>query len=313
MLKKLSVSKGQISAFVFLIAVVLSKTLVVMFRKGMPSVEALVFAVLMCAFFVVLFFLDFPTKREEFFTGRNIIRIIAAAVVFIGAFSLFYVNAAFNMVMMLIPVILFCSADFKLIPISVVATLALLIRYEPFAYTVIPCAIFVLLILAAPKLKEAKQWEKIVFSAALISLAACFIYVVYQMRFIFSMSTLLAMYKKTIPLVIIAVVFVVCAVFSVKSVKGSKHKNKTKKNNYAVKEKKADYLGGFVYAATAVYAVASAMLEGKYSMCCLVSLLTAMFIICTNGTQLQLVADKVAGVADGFVNKIEDKSETEAE
>ncbi len=314
MLKKLSVSKGQIYAMVFLVAVVLSKTLVVMFRKGRPSVEATVYAVLMCTFFVLLFFWKFPTKKEEIFTGRNIIRIIAAVVVFIGAFSLFYVNAAFNMVMMLIPVILFCSADFKLIPIGVVASLALLIKYEPFAYTVIPCAVFVLLILVVPKLKEAKQWEKIVFSAALISLTACFVYVVYQMRFIFSLSTLLAMYKKTIPLVIMAIVFVVCAVFSFKCVKvSSKHKKKTKKNDYAVKEKKADYLGGFTYSAMAIYTVASAMLESQYAMCCIVGILTAMFVICTDGTQLQLVADKVAGAASGIVNKIEDKSETEAE
>lgn len=311
MLKKLSVSKGQISAIMLLIAVVLSKTLVVMFRKGKPSVDAIVYAVLMCAFFAFLFFLNFPTKREEIFTGRNIIRVIAAAVVFIGAFSLFYVNAAFNMVMMLIPVILFCSSDFKFIPIGVVASLALLIRYEPFAYTVIPCAIFVLLILVAPKLKEAKQWEKLVFSAALISLTACFVYVVYQMRFIFSMSTLLAMYKKTIPLVMMAVVLVVCAAFSLKSVKNSKHKKKTKKNDYAVKEKKADYLGAFAYLAVAVYAVASAMLESQYAMCCIVSILTAMFVACTDGTQLQLVADKVAGAAEGVVKKIEDNSETE--
>ncbi len=311
MSKKLSVSKGQISAIIFLWAVVLSKTLVVMFRKGRPSPEAIVFGVLMCVLFVLLFFWNFPTKREEIFKGQNIIRIIAAAVVFIGAFSLFYVNAAFNMVMMLIPVALFCSSDFKLIPIGVVASLAVLMRYEPFAYTVIPGAIFVLLVLVAPRLKEAKQWEKIVFSAALISLTASFIYVVYQMRFIFSMSTLLAMYKKTIPLAIIAAVFIVCAVLSLQSVKRSNHKKKTKKNNYAVKEKKADYLGAFAYFAIAAYSVASAMLESQYAMCCIVSLLTAMFVVCTGGTQLQLIADKVAKAADGLVNKVEDKVETE--
>lgn len=313
MLKKLSVSKGQISAIVFLFAIVLVRTLVAMFRKGKPSVEALVFGVLMCTFFVLLFFWKFPTKKEEIFTGKNIFRIIAAAVVFIGAFSIFYVNAAFNMVMMLIPVIIFCSSDFKLIPIGVVASLAVLVSYEPFAYTVIPGAILVLLILVAPRLKDAKQWEKIIFSGALISLTACFIYVVYQMRFIFSMSTLLAMYKKTIPLMIIVAVFVVCAVFSLQSVKHSKHKKKTKKNNYAVKEKKADYLGGLTYLVFAVYAFASAMLEGKYAMCCIVSLLTTMFVICTDGTQLQLIADKVAGTAAGLVSKIEDQTETESE
>lgn len=310
MLKKLSVSKGQISAIIFLWAVVLSKTLVVMFRKGRPSPEAIVFGVLMCMLFVLLLFWKFPTKREEIFTGQNIIRIIAAAVIFIGAFSLFYVNAAFNMVMMLIPVVLFCSSDFKLIPIGVVASFAVLMKYEPFAYTVIPGAIFVLLVLVAPKLKEAKQWEKIVFSAALISLTVSFVYVVYQMRFIFSMSTLLAMYKKTIPLVMIAVVLFICAVLSLQSVKRSNNK-KTKKNNYAAKEKKADYLGAFTYFAIAVYSVASAMLESQYAMCCIVSLLTAMFIVCTGGTQLQLIADKVAKTADGLINKVEDKAETE--
>ena len=311
MLKKLSVSKGQLSAIVFLFAVVLSKTLVAMFRKGAPSVEAIIFAVLMCAFFVVLFFLDFPTKREEFFTGQNIFRIIAALVVFIGAFAMFYVNAAFNMVMMLIPVILFCSTDFKLIPIGVVASLAVLVTYEPFAFTVIPGAIIVLLTLVAPKLKEAKQWEKIVFSGALISLTACFIYVVYQMRFIFSFSSLKGQLSKSIPMVIIAVVFVVCAVFSLKSVKASKHKGKAKKNSYAIKEKKSDYLAGITYLGAAVYAVASAMLEGKYVMCCLVSLLATMFVICKDGTQLQLVSDKVANAAYGLVGKIEDTEETE--
>lgn len=301
-------SKGQIPALVFLFAVVLTKTLVVMFRKGRPSVEALVFGVLMCIFFVFLFFTKFPTKRDEIFTGQNIIRIIAAAVVFIGAFSLFYVNAAFNMTMMIIAVVLFCVADLRLIPIGVVASLALLIRYEPFAYTVIPCAIFVLLVLGAPKLKEAKQWEKIVFSAALISLTACFIYIVYQMRFIFSFSTFIAFPWKTIPMVIMAVLFVICALFSLKSVKGSNHKGK-KKNDYTVKEKKADYLGAFSYVAIAVYAVASAMLEGKYAMCSMVSLLTTMFVICTDGTQLQLIADKVAGLAGGLFDKVADKAE----
>ncbi len=311
MFKKISVLKGQISAIVFLFVVVLSKTLVVMFRKGTPSVEAIVFAVLMCAFFVVLFFLDFPTKREEIFTGQNIFRIVAALVVFIGAFAMFYVNAAFNMVMMLMPVILFCSSDFKLVPISVVASFAVLVSYEPFAFTVIPGAILVLLTLVAPKLKEAKQWEKIVFSGALISLTVCLVYVIYQMRFIFSFPSLKGQISKTVPMLIIAVVFVVCAVFSLKTVKRSNHKNKKKKNNYSVKEKKADYLAGFTYLGAAVYAVASAMLEGKYVMCCLVSLLTAMFVICKDGTQLRLISDKVANAAYGLVGKIEDTEETE--
>ena len=311
MLKNLSMSKGQIPAIIAVLAVVLSKTMVVIFRKGTPSTEAFIFAVLMCVFFVALFFSNFPTKRSELFTGQNIIRVIAALVVFVGAFSMAYVNAAFNMVMMLIPVIMFCCSDFKLMPIGVVASLAVLITYEPFAYTIIPAAILELIVLAAPKLKEAKSWEKIVFSAALISLSASFIYVVYQMRFIFSMSTLLAMYTKTIPLMLIFAVFVICAVFSLKSVKRSNHKKKTKKNNYAVEEKKADYLGAFAYFAIAAYAFASAMLEGKYAMCCIVSLLTSMFVICSDGTQLQLVADKVAKAADGLINKVEDKVETE--
>lgn len=309
MLKNLSTSKSQLKTLVFLFAVVLIKTLVVMFRKGKPSIEALVFGVLMCVFFVFLFFTKFPTKRDEIFTGQNIIRIIAAAVVFIGAFSLFYVNAAFNMTMVIIAVVLFCVSDTRFIPIGVVASLALLIRYEPFAYAVIPCAIFVLLVFVAPKLKEAKLWEKLVFSAALISLTACFIYVVYQMRFIFSFSTLMAFPWKTVPMVIMAALFFACAVFSLQSVKGSGHKNKKKKNDYVAKEKKADYLGAFSYVAIAVYAVASAMLESKYAMCSMVSLLTTMFVICTDGTQLQLVADKVAGLASGLFDKVADKAE----
>ena len=311
MFKKLSESKSKIVTLLFLIAVVLSKTLVAMFRKGMPSTLSIVFAVLMSAFFVALFFMGFPSKREEFFTGQNILRIIAALVVFIGAFSISYVNLAYNMVMMLIPVIAFCSSDFKLIPIAVVASLAVLVSYEPFAFTVIPVALLVLLILVAPKLKEAKSWEKIVFCGAVISLTACLIYVVYQMRFIFSLSTLRAFPLKTIPLIIIAVVFAVCAAFSLKTVKASKHKKKTKKNDYAVKEKKADYLAGITYIAAAVYAVSAAMLESKYAMCCIVSLLTTMFVISKDGTQLQIIGDKVAGIAEGFISKIEDKPEEE--
>lgn len=311
MLKKLSVSKSQISAIIFFIAVVLTKTLVVMFRKGKPSVEALIFGVLMCVFFVFLLFSRFPTKREEIFTGQNIFRIIAAAVVFIGAFSLFYVNAAFNMTMMIIAVVLFCIADLRLVPIGVVASLALLIRYEPFAYAVIPCAIFVLLILVAPKLRDAKQWEKLVFSAALISLVACFIYVVYQLRFIFSFSTFRAFPWKTVPMVITAVVFAACAVLSLKTVKRSNHKGKKKKNDYAVKEKKADYLGAAAYFAIAVYSFASAMLESKYAMCCMVSLFTTMFVVCTDGTQLQLLADKAANAAGSLFDKVADKTEEE--
>ncbi|MBR5561947.1 MAG: hypothetical protein IKW12_02245 [Clostridia bacterium] len=309
MLKNLSTSKSQLKTLIFLFAVVLIKTLVVMFRKGKPSVGALVFGLLMCVFYVLLFFSKFPTKKEEFFTGQNLIRIIAAVVVFIGAFSLFYVNLAFNLTMVIIAVVLFCVSDTRFIPIGVVASLALFVIYEPFAFTVIPAAIFVLLVLVAPRLKEAKTWEKIVFSAALVSLVICFVCVAYELRFNFSFSTLRAFPWKTVPMVIIAALFVVCAVFSLKTVKGSNRKGKKNKSNSAVKEKKADYLGAFAYIAIAVFAVVSATLESKYAMCSIVSLLTSMFVVCTNGTQLELIADKVAVKAGKLFDKVADKVE----
>lgn len=304
MLKKLSVSKSQILTLILLAAAAIGRAMAVMFRKGKPSVEALVFGVMLCLLYILLLAWNFPAKKEEFFTGQTVFRILAAGVVFIGALSIFYVNAAFNFVMVMIAVVLFCSADIKLVPIGVVAALSVLVRYEPFAYTFIPAAIIILLVLVAPKLKGSKTWEKIVFSGALISLTSCFIYVVYQMRFIFSFSTFIAFPRKTIPLVLIAVMFIVCAVTSLKEVKAPKSKKKKDKKDYAAKEKKADYLGAFAYAAGAVCAVASAMLESQYAMCCLVSLLTAMFIMCKNGTELQLVSDKIAGMASGVADRL---------
>ncbi len=302
-------SKSQIAVIVLFAAVVIGRAVAVMFRKGKPSVEALVFGVLLCLLYILLLALKFPTKKEEFFTGQTVFRILTAGVVFIGALSIFYVNAAFNFVLTIIPIVMFCIADIRLVPIGVVAALSVLVRYEPFAFTIIPCAIIMLLIMVAPKLKDSKTWEKLVFSGALISLTACFIYVVYQMRFIFSFSTFVASPKKTIPLVLIAVLFLVCAVASLKVIKAPKSGKKKAKKNYAVKEKKADYIGALAYAAGAVYAFASAMLEGKYAMCCIISLLTAMFIMCKDGTELQLVTDKVAGMASGAVNKLAEEEQ----
>lgn len=309
MLKKLSISKNQIFVIVLLAVAATGRAMAVMFRKGKPSVEALVFGVLACLTYAVLLAWDFPTKKEDFFTGRTVFRVLAAGVVFIGAVSDLYVNAAFNFILTLIAVIVFCSADIKLVPVAVVSALAVLVRYEPFAYAVIPVAIIVMLVLVAPGLKGSKSWEKIVFSGALISLVACLIYVIYQMRFIFSFSTFVTSLWKTVPLVLIAIVFLVCAALSLKEVRAPKAKKNNAKKNYAVKEKKADHLGAFAYASGAVFAFASAMLEGKYSMCCLVGLLTAMFVMCKNSTALQLVTDKIAGSALGTVDSLtkEDK------
>ena len=222
MLKKLSVSKSQIAVLVLLLAAVIGRAMAVMFRKGKPSVEAMAFGVLLCLLYALLLIWKFPTQKEEFFT------VLTAGVVFIGALSIFYVNAAFNFVVSMIAVTVFCSSNIKLVPISVVTALLVLVRYEPFAFTVIPAAVITMIILVAPKLKDSKAWEKIVFSGALISLIACFVYVVYQMRFIFSFSTFFATPKKTIPLIMMAAVFVVCAVISLKTVKAPKSKKNSK-------------------------------------------------------------------------------------
>ena len=296
---------------VFLALVVLGKSVVAMFSKGRPSVGALIFGVLMCLLSVALLFFDFPMTKEALFEGKNIFRIIAALVIFIGAFSVFYVNLAFNMIMTIIPIAVFCSSDTKFIPISVVACLSIFLRYDPFAFTVIPAAIFVTLILVAPKLKEAKIWEKLVFAAAIISYVIAFGNVVYELRFNFSMSTFIASPTKTIPLMLIAAFCIVCAVMSVKADKPSKHKKKTKKSDYESKVKKPEYLAAFTYAAAAVYCFATAMLEGKYAMCSIVALLLSLFMVCRNETQVQLVSDKVAKAAGGFVDKISDESKAE--
>ncbi len=305
MSKKLSVSKSQIFALVLLAAAAIGRAMAVMFRKGKPSVEALVFGVLMCLIYVLLLAWKFPAKKEEFFTGQTVFRVLTVGVVFIGAISGDYINAAFNFVLTMIPVALFCASDIKFVPISVVVSLVMsaIVMYQPFAFAVIPGAIIMLLVLVAPKLKGSKAWEKIVFSGALLSLTASLGYIVYQMRFIFSFSTLTTSLTRSIPLLLIAIVFAVCAFTSLKEVKAPKSKKKSKKN-YVVKEKKADYIGALAYAAGAVYAVASAMIEGKFSICCLAALLTAMFIMCKNGTELQLVTDKAVGSLTGVVDKL---------
>lgn len=309
MSKTLSESKNKIIMLVFLAVVVLGKSMVAMFSKGSPSVGALIFGVLMSLLSVVLLFFDFPMTKEDFFEGKNIFRIIAALVIFIGAFSVFYVNLAFNMIMTIIPIAVFCSSDTKFIPISVVACLSIFLRYDPFAFTVIPAAIFVTLILVAPKLKDAKIWEKLVFSAAIISYAVAFCSVAHELRFNFSMSTFIASPTKTIPLMLIAAFCIVCAVMSVKTDKPSKSKKKAKKSDYVSKAKKPEYLAAFTYAAVAVYCFATAMLEGKYAMCSIIALLLSLFMVCRNETQVQLVSDKIAKAAGDFVDKISDKAE----
>ena len=304
MLKKLSVSKNQIFALVLLAAVAIGRAMAVMFRKGRPSIEALVFGVILCLVYVLLLAWNFPTKREEFFTGQNVFRLLTVGVVFIGAISTLYVNAAFNFVLLMIAVALFCASDIRFTPISVVAALAVFVRYEPFAYTVIPGAIIILLAVFAPEFKKSKTWEKLVFFGAMISLFASFVYVVYQLRFNFSFSTFCASLTKTIPLVLLAIVFIACAVSSLKAVKAPKSKKKKANKDYAVKEKKADYIGALVYVFGAAYAFASAMLESKYSMCSIVALLTAMFIMSKNNTELKVVTDKIAGSAAGVVDRL---------
>lgn len=309
MSKTLSESKNKIVMLVILVAAVITKTMIAMFSKGKPSVGALIFGVLMCIFSVALLFFDFPMTKEALFEGKNIFRIIAALVIFIGAFSELYVNLAFNMIMTIIPIAVFCSSDTKFIPISVVACLSIFLRYDPFAFTVIPAAIFVTLILVAPKIKESKLWEKLVFAAALISYVIAFCCVAHELRFNFSMSTFVASLTKTIPLMLIAAFCIACAVMSIKADKPSKNKKKAKKNDYSSKAKKPEYLAAFTYTAVAVYCFAAAMLEGKYAMCSIVALLLSLFMVCRNETQVQLVSDKVAKAAEGFIDKISDKTE----
>lgn len=301
MLKKLSENKSQIIAVVLIAAVVLVRNLTALYSKGNPLLPILTFCILMSVLYVLFFFNKIPSKKEDFFTGESLIRIVTALIVFLWSFSTYYINHDFCLAMIALPVMIFCAADIRFMPINVVVALALtMFRYEAVAFSVILWSVVTSFVLVAPGLKEAETWKKLVFSAAQICTSAAVIYNAYQLRFNFSFQGAKGNIITTVVIALLAVLFIACMAISLRSKKATPARKKKK----AVEGKKAEYYAAFGYAVAAAAALLCAMLDRRTAMVGIAGSLMSLLMLCRNSTCIQIYADKAAGAIEGVVDKI---------
>lgn len=313
MTKKLSENKSQILMLIFVAAVVISRGVITQLGRGNPGVVGWILCVAMCVLFVLFFFINFPVNKEEFFTGRNIVRTVSILLIFLWSHSEFYVNFDYVVAMVVLPVMIFCASDIKLMPVNVAIALGMAVRFVTVGIVSIPCAVIVSLILVAPRLnKESKAWERIVFAAVQLCLIIDFIYIVHQMRFMFTFTSVTANAATNILLALFAVFFAACAVLSLKKPKVSKSKKKAKnKTDYAIANNKPEYLPAAGYIFGAAVMLVFTTLDIRFSMSGLVGVLMSVFTVCKNGTCVENLTDKAADAIGGFVNKISAKETAE--
>lgn len=294
---------------IFVAAVVIGRSVITQLGRGDPGVVGWILCVAMSVLFVLFFFINFPANKEEFFTGRNIVRTVSILLIFLWAHSEIYVDFDYVVAMVVLPVMIFCASDIRLMPVNAAVALGMAVRFITVGVVSIPCAVVVSLILVAPRLnKESKAWEKIVFAAVQLCLIIDFIYIVYQMRFMFTFTSVTANAATTILLALFAVFFAACAVLSLKKPKASKSKKNAKKRaDYALADKKPEYLqaAGYIFGAVAMLVFTT--LDIRFSMSGLVSVLMSVFTLCKNGTCVEKLTDKAADAIGGIVNKISAK------
>ncbi len=301
MAKKLSITKNQIITLLLVAVVVISKTVITMLNQGNPGFMGMTLSIAMCVFFVLLFFGKFPMNKEEIFTGDGLIRVAGSLIIILWAFTYDYINFDYNIAMTALPIMMFCACDTKFLPVNVVLALGLTIRFVTAGIVSIPCAIAVSVVLIAPKLKEAKTWEKIVFAATMLCLIIDTVYIVVEMRFMFNFSSVLANRIISIILVLFAAFYIACMVLSLKTEKAPKTKKKSKKAVQPVK--KADYISALGYLAAAVCAVAFTTLDVRFAMSGMVSMIMATLVLCKEGTFVKSLTDKAASALGALINK----------
>lgn len=301
MLKRMSENKGQIITVALIMAVVLIRNLTALYNKGNPLLPIITLCVLMSVLFTLFFFSKLPSKKEEFFTGEAIIRIVSALVIFLWTFSIYYITHDFCLTMIVLPLMIFCASDIRFMPVNVVAALAVTVfGYETVAFNAIPWSVAVSFVLVAGGLKEAETWKKLVFAASQICSAALLIYSIYQLRFNFSLQGAIGNRIITVVIILLAALFAACAVISLRSKKASPARKKKK----AVEGKKADYYGAFGYVVAAVFLIVSSFLDRRTAMGGIAGSLMSLLMVCRNSTCVQLYADKAAGAIGGIVDKI---------
>ena len=291
MLKKLSVSKNQIITLLLVSVFVMGKNIVTSLSDGNPGVLGMTLCIAMSILFVVFFFLKFSAKKEELFTGNGIIRIAGALMILFWSFTRSFMNFDYVVAMVVLPIMIFCASDTKFIPVNAVIALGMAIRFIPVGFVTIPCALFVSFILIAPKIRNAKTWEKIVFFAVMICLIIDLAYVADQMRYMFTMSSVTANIVSNIILVLFALFFTVCVVYSLKKQKKFKSKKTSKMVSAA---KKPEYSAALGYIIAVAFAIACTALDARYSMSGLVGLIMSTLMVCKNGTLVEEFSDKAA-------------------
>lgn len=306
MLKKISENKSQLIMLMLVMATVIGRGVITQLNRGNPGVVGGILCVAMCVLFVLFFFINFPANKEEFFTGRNIVRIVSILLIFLWAHSESYVDFDYVLAMVVLPVMIFCASDIRLMPVNVAVALGMAAGFETVGFVSVPCAVIVSLVLVAPHLnKDSKAWEKIVFAAVQLCLIIDYIYIIYQMRFMFTFTSVIANRILSILLILFAVFFIACAVLSLKKPKASKSGKKSKKKaDYAISPKKSEYFSvtGYVFGAAVMLVFTT--LDIRYSMSGLVGVLMTVFTVCKNGTCVEKLTDKAADAIGGFADKI---------
>lgn len=308
MLKKLSENKTQILIVLLLAAVVTGRNLVVLFGKGNPGIYVLLYCIFMSVFYATLFFGKIPLNKEGFFTGRGLIGVISALVIFVMAFTRFNITHDLCLTLMAMFGIAFCSTDVKFMPVAAVGTLAMTVfGYETAVFNVAPWAIAISFIVAFPALKGAEVWKKLVFAATQICSAAMLAYNIYLLRFNFSFQTAKSYLLTTIIMIVFAVIFVALAIISLKNRKASSAREKKK----AVKAEKPEYAAAFGYIVAAVFTLLCTLHESRIVICGIVGILTGLTLICESSTRFRVLADNVAGAIGGVADKTFSASEAE--
>lgn len=301
MLKNLLKNRTQIILMISVAVIVLARNIIVMLNKGSLMVGIMIFDIAMSLLFVIFFFRNVPSNKDDYFKGETLVGAISAVVIFLWSFSQYFITLDYCIAMTVLPIMIFCASDIRFMPLNVIISLLLIMfNFENIVLVSAFPAVSVAFAFASKQLEDAKAWKILVFAATQICLIFDGCYGIYCLRYNFSAQTAYAHLTTTIIMALLAAFAIACAVISLQSRKASPARKKKK----AVEEIKSDYWAALGYVVMAAFAVVSTLLERRTAVSCMSGVLMALYIICTDSSAVRVIADKAANAAGKFFNAI---------
>ncbi len=285
MLKEIKFDKSRITMLAVIFVASLIKLLIPVIRMGRPSLWIIAVCALICVFFVIFFFLKFPTEIKDMFTGQNMVCIVAALVVLILAFGRGYLSADFLVTLAVMFAMMIMSSDLRLLPVNVALSVISTVALSNTGVVAIPAVMCVSIITAAPLLKKAESWKKYTFYASQAIMLIDLIYVICRRRFSINISNLRGHIIFSVILMAFAIFFVALAVLT-------------------LNQKRAIMLQAVGYIIPACVAVACSFMDKSYVLCITVSMLMALVLLCGQETQAKAVTDKAAAAIGEVIMKL---------